>query len=90
MMQKALTESERKRGKQLLDIIYRNSPIFNCMDIDAMSDAEAKKIWRMLEPHLPIVASRASGRKRDMKHHTVLKTMQLIQKKAGEGGLNER
>ena len=85
MDQVALTESEKKRGKQLLDIIYGNSPIFSHMDIDAMSLPEAQKIWRMLESHLPIVASRASGRKADVKHLSVLKVLQLIKQKA-EGG----
>ena len=85
MDQVALTEREKVRGKQLLDIIYRNSPIFSQMDIDDMSIDEAKRIWKMLEPHLPIVASKASGRKEDMKHLSALKVMQLIKRKA-EGG----
>ena len=90
MEQMVLTEREKNQGKKQLKTLYRNSPIFNRMDIDKMDVAEAKRIWRMLEPHLPIVASRASGRKRDMKHLTVLKMMQLIQKKAEGGNVDER
>ena len=86
MMQGALTERERSRGRELLDIMYGNSLIFNCMDIDKMDVPEAKRVWRMLEPHLAIVASRASGKKRDVKHLDVLKAMQLIQAKV-EGGM---
>ena len=90
MEQMVLTEREKNQGKKQLKTLYRNSPIFNRMDIDDMSVAEAKRIWRTLESHLPIVASKVSGRKKDMKHHTVLKMMQLIQKKAEGGEVDER
>ena len=85
-----LTKKEKNRGRKQLKTLYSNSPIFNRMDIDDMSVEEAKRIWRTLGPHLPIVASKVSGRKRDMKHHTVLKMMQLIQKKANGGEVDER
>jgi len=50
-----------------------------------MDVAEAKRVWRMVKSHLPLVASRASSRKGDMKHIDVLKVMHEIQQKA-EGG----
>lgn len=88
MMQEALTKREKNRGKELLDIMYGNSIIFNRMDIDKMDVPEAKRIWRMLGPHLAIVASRASGSKIDVKHLDVLTAMQLIQAKAKGGNVN--
>ena len=90
MMQETLTESERKRGKQLLDIMYGNSLIVNRMDIDEMDVAEAKRIWRLLEPYRPLVASMASRRKTDMKHIDVLKAMHEVQQKAEGGNVDER
>ena len=86
MEQVALTEREKKRGKELIKILYDNSPIFSYMDIDKMDVAEAERIWRILEPHLLIVASKSSRKKRDMKHLNVLSMMQLIQAKA-KGGM---
>ena len=85
MEQVVLTESEKNRGRKQLKTLYRNSPIFNRMDIDDMSVEEAKRIWRTLGPHLPIVASRSSGRKKDVKHLDVLRAMQCIQAKAKGG-----
>ena len=90
MEQMALTEREKNRGKKLLDIMYGNSLIFNCMDIDKMDVAEAKRVWRLLEPYRPLVASKASRRKRDMKHIDVLKAMHMVQQKAEGGNVNER
>ena len=90
MMQEALTERERNQGRKQLKTLYRNSPIFNRMDIDDMSVEEAKRIWRTLGPHLPTVASWASGKKKDVKHLDVLTAMQLIQKKAEGGNVDER
>ena len=86
MEQVALTEREKNRGLELLDIMYGNSLIINRMDIDKMDIAEAKRVWRMLEPHRPLVASRASSKKGDMTHIDVLKAMHEVQKKA-EGGM---
>ena len=85
MEQMALTKREKNRGKELLETLYRNSPIFNRMDIDKMDVAEAKRVWRILEPYRPLVASRASSKKGDMTHIDVLKAMHEVQKKA-EGG----
>ena len=88
MEQVALTEREKDRGRKLLDILYSNSPTFSRMDIDKMDVAEAKRIWRTLEPYRPIVASRASGKKRDTKHIDVLNLMREIQDKAEGGNVN--
>ena len=90
MEQMALTEKEKNQGKKLLETLYRNSPIFNRMDIDQMDVAEAKRVWRMLEPHRPLVASRASRRKRDMKEIDVLKAMHELQQKAEGGNVDGR
>ena len=90
MEQVALTKKEKSRGKELLDIMYGNSIIFNCMDIDKMDVAEAKRVWRLLESYLPLVASMASSRKRDMKHIEVLNAMHYLQKKADGGKVDER
>lgn len=54
MMQETLTEREKNRGKELLDIMYGNSLIVNRMDIDEMDVAEAKRVWRMLGPIAPL------------------------------------
>lgn len=85
MEQMALTERERDRGRKQLKTLYTNSPTFSRMEIDDMSVEEAKRIWRTLEPYRPLVASKASGKKRDMKHIDVLKLMREIQDKAKGG-----
>jgi len=90
MEQMVLTEKEKNRGKELLDIMYGNSLIVNRMDIDEMDVAEAKRVWRMLKPYRPLVASRASRRKTDMKEIDVLKAMHELQQKAEGGNVNER
>ena len=90
MEQMALTEKEKVRGKRLLDIMYGNSLIVNRMDIDEMDIAEAKRVWKLLKPYRPLVASRASRRKRDMKEIDVLKAMHELQQKAEGGNIDER
>ena len=86
MEQVGLTKSEKLKGSRLVDKMYRNSIIINCMDIDNMDIAEAKRVWRLVEPYRRLVASRASGRKGDMKHIEVLNVMHRLQKKAEGGG----
>ena len=86
MEQMDLTKREMVRGRELLDIMYGNSIIFNRMDIDKMDVAEAKRVWRMLKPHRSRVASKASRRKADMKEIDVLNAMSYLQKKAEGGG----
>ena len=88
MGQVALTKREEDRGRELLNIMYGNSIIVNCMDIDKMDVAEAKRVWRMLEPHRKVVASRASSRKGDTTHIDVLNAMRVLQKKAEGGNVN--
>ena len=86
MEQVALTEREKNRGLELLDIMYGNSTVFSRMDIDKMDVTEAKRIWRLLAPLRPLVAFRASGKKRDTKQIDILNLMREIQDKA-EGGI---
>ena len=90
MEQVGLTKSEKLKGSRLVDKMYRNSIIINCMDIDNMDIAEAKRVWRLVEPYRRSVASRASGRKVDMKHIEVLNAMHRLQKKAEGSNVDER
>ena len=85
-----LTKKEKKKGKEILAMLYNTHPILIRSKIDKMDVEKAKRWWRLLEPRRPFVASMASRRKRDMKHLTVLKMMQLIQKKAEGGNVDER
>ena len=85
MEQMALTKREKDKGRKLHDLLYSNSPTFSRMDIDKMDVAEAKRVWRLLEPYRPLVASMASKNKVDMKHIDVLNLMREIQDKANGG-----
>jgi hypothetical protein len=56
------------------------------VEVDGMTDEEARNIWAQVEPFFPGVCARASSRRRDAAWLELVRKMQLVKLRAECGG----
>ena len=71
-----------EKGRMVLDILYKTSPIIIRMDVDAMPQKQAQRIWNNLKSFRQSVAYKADFANRRAKHLDVLRLWGFIYKNA--------